>query len=287
MDEYTFLKNYHAAIKPVAIALKILEANRYTFGIFLPTLVGLRAKLAAVKNKIAPICHPLIAAMQSGFEKRFADVMNIFNTEGKSVPLYIAMVTDPKYKLNFLNMERIPPHIFQQIRKILLNAATDIIRIERENNRKNAIDIDLALAIETNTNTCPDEYETSDDLFIENDVSRNMPIFDEEIQISSEIDSYLSSKSTPDVNEGLKEFPTVAKLYRKYNCIRSTESICERMFSYAGLFAEKNCIFFPMKYIYIYVCSLCNVPGLGQIWYWVFFFGTKVEWSQFACLMTH
>lgn len=50
VDEYSFLKEYRIALTPITVALKILKANKYTFGLYLLTLIGLRRKLAELKR---------------------------------------------------------------------------------------------------------------------------------------------------------------------------------------------------------------------------------------------
>lgn len=73
-------------------------------------------------------------------------------------------------------------------------------------------------------------------LLIYNDVSTSVITTNvsREISLQNEIERYLSSKNTKNVTESLAEYPTIRKLFLKFNCIRSTEAICERLFSYAG-----------------------------------------------------
>lgn len=74
----------------------------------------------------------------------------------------------------------------------------------------------------------------SDSLLVENDIRIGDNI-DDRTRIMAEIDSYFCTKTNQDIAEGLKNFPTIRKLFFKYNCIRSSEAICERLFSYAGV----------------------------------------------------
>lgn len=57
-----------------------------------------------------------------------------------------------------------------------------------------------------------------------------------ELLLMSEIDKYLLSSASVNIKDGLKGYPHITAIYEKYNCIRSTEAICERLFSYAGEF---------------------------------------------------
>lgn len=59
-------------------------------------------------------------------------------------------------------------------------------------------------------------------------------MFTEKERITKEIEAYLSAPTTQNIKEGLISYPIVRRLYLKFNCVRSSEAICERMFSYAG-----------------------------------------------------
>lgn len=75
-----------------------------------------------------------------------------------------------------------------------------------------------------------------DDLLIENDVSVSIgQTYDRREQIQQEVNAYLSAPKTGNITQGLTDFPTIHKLYLKFNSIRTSEAICERMFSYAGM----------------------------------------------------
>ncbi|XP_055308410.1 uncharacterized protein LOC129572471 [Sitodiplosis mosellana] len=51
-----------------------------------------------------------------------------------------------------------------------------------------------------------------------------------------EVHMYLTTPPTNmDCCKYLSDFPTIRKLYLKYNSIRTSEAICERLFRYAGI----------------------------------------------------
>lgn len=131
-DEYTFLEKYHRAISPIASALKLLEANKYTFALYLPILTGIRNKLNLLKmSGDFLFCKALIVALINGFEDRFSHLMDIYNYDGKSVPLYVAMVVNPQYKLNFLGFQKVPSHIGNKVRSMLMNAGKEMLAEDR------------------------------------------------------------------------------------------------------------------------------------------------------------
>lgn len=132
-DDYIFLEEYVECITPIAISLKSLEANKYSFGIYLPILVGLRTAFNRLHEKNLIHCEPLITALQNGFETRFGDLMDIFNSSGKSAPLYLAMCSNPLFKLNYLGFEqRIPTHTINKMRDMLLAAAKEILQNRKD-----------------------------------------------------------------------------------------------------------------------------------------------------------
>lgn len=122
-SEYEFLKNYHMCMEPIAKALKILEGNRHTFGAYLPMLFGLKAKLKALKNTMTgKVCYPLTVALYNGFKRRFGKLLVLDQRDPQAVPLYIAMITNPTFKLNFMNSNMITANLLNQIRQMLFNA---------------------------------------------------------------------------------------------------------------------------------------------------------------------
>lgn len=70
-------------------------------------------------------------------------------------------------------------------------------------------------------------------LLVENDVCIG-DTWNCSTRIINEIDNYLHSKAHANIEAGLKDFPIIRQMFLKFNCIRSSEAICERMFSYAG-----------------------------------------------------
>lgn len=133
-EEYAFLEKYYSIISLVATALKTLEADQYTFGIYLPTLVGLELKLKGLLDDITLIeCVPLIHALQRGFDLRFSQLMNPFDENGKSMPLHVAMLSNPTLKMNYLGVKTIPIRLLNRLKDMLLKAAKAITESENAN----------------------------------------------------------------------------------------------------------------------------------------------------------
>lgn len=102
---------------------------------------------------------------------------------------------------------------------------------------------------------------------------------DNKSRILNEIDSYLRTKTSNSVEDVLKDYPVIHKLFLKFNCIRASEAICERLFSYAGLYfvilnSSKNFIinyvmFMCLSLSFFYLCyfELHSLPAL-IFWFW-------------------
>lgn len=159
------------------------------------------------------------------------------------------MVTNPKYKLNFLGMSKIPSHIWRNIRSTLINAGLEILWKDI-----NQTEIEATTQVTTQANAnvfAREDAAGAYNLLIENDVPVEI-VNSIDVQMEIEVETYLHAKATTDIVEGLKNFPTIQRLYMKYNSIRSTEAICERMFSYAGKSNERtNELYF--------ICMYCHV----------------------------
>lgn len=114
-------------------------------------------------------------------------------------------------------------------------------------------------------------------MLIENVVSLDDSV-DDKSRIMNEIDSYLRTKTNLSIENGLKDFPVMRKIFQKYNCIRTSEAICERLFSYCGilyfLIDKKNqCCFVKVCCEYMFV-SLFN-SMLFDLMLYLKFFGLK------------
>lgn len=127
--DYGFLNEYMRIIRPIAEALKALEGNRDTFGIYLPTLFGLKFKLDELKKTRLNFCKQLLQNVCDGFSARFSKMLDLNNP--KSIPLYLAMVTNPNFKLNYMPRNT-PMPVLRKIQNMLIKASEEFA-FERQN----------------------------------------------------------------------------------------------------------------------------------------------------------
>lgn len=133
-QDIQFLREFAQVFQPIADSITFLEGSRNMFGTYLPTLFSVRTKLREMhhSNKLA-YCRPLLDAVRDGFQKRFDHLMSLGNVftepDPRAVPLFIAMVSNPRFKVNF-----IPPYWFDEnpgallkIQNLLLNVMKDAV----------------------------------------------------------------------------------------------------------------------------------------------------------------
>lgn len=116
-----FLKEFELILRPIMKAIKYVQ-GKYYFGSYLPMLFGLQNELNS--EKTLKFCKPLVIALRSGFEKRFGNVMNPENPE--SVPLFVAMITNPRYKLNYVPQNLLTRNILR-LKRMVLSAAEEMV----------------------------------------------------------------------------------------------------------------------------------------------------------------
>ncbi|KAK6293774.1 hypothetical protein J4Q44_G00361000 [Coregonus suidteri] len=98
--ENWFLVEYAAVMKPVAMALNILQGESSVhMGLLLPTLYQLRDKLKKLEST-CKMCTPLVHALQQGIQKRFGDVM-------KEPELIAAAILLPRFRTSWTTEENI------------------------------------------------------------------------------------------------------------------------------------------------------------------------------------
>lgn len=129
-QDIQFLQEFVEVLQPIADAITLLEGSKNMFGTYLPTLFGVRTKLRDMHlSAVEPLlyCRPLLDAIRDGFRNRFAHLMTLGNLfaepDPRAVPLFIAMVSNPRFKLNFMPKYWFDenPDGMQKIQNLLLN----------------------------------------------------------------------------------------------------------------------------------------------------------------------
>ncbi|XP_025757020.1 uncharacterized protein LOC109203673 isoform X1 [Oreochromis niloticus] len=98
--EMGFLVEYTAVMKPVAMALNILQGESSVhMGFLLPTLYQLLEKLRKLESS-CKMCRPLVDALRDGIQKRFGEMM-------KDPELIAAAILIPRFRTSWTTEESI------------------------------------------------------------------------------------------------------------------------------------------------------------------------------------
>lgn len=92
----------------------------------------MRAELNQLADKNLIFCKPLLKAVKTGFNGRFKDLMDINCCA--SVPLYLAMMSHPFFKINFIPELRNNSSALEYVAKCkgMLLKAIEIIDLEEQ-----------------------------------------------------------------------------------------------------------------------------------------------------------
>lgn len=235
----------------IASGLRILEGQTHSFGMYLPVLIGIRRSLNELTLQNFTQCQPLIKALSDGFYERFKDFMNPH--QAVALPLYIAMAVHPRYKLYYLGLGHIPPHTTNVIVDALYTECKKIV--DAKNIETNA---EMPITFDEIINQSPLNEDLSEFL-IPMDVSSSITAIsntDRDTAILTEITQFLSSKPCNNKLEHLNKYPIIKQVFCKFNCIQTSEAICERLFSVAG---KSICLFHNVRC----VCHKC-LPVLSK-----------------------
>lgn len=128
-QDFDFLTEFVKVFRPIADGITFVEGTHKNFGSYLPTLFSIRMTLREmyVDDELL-YCRPLLLAIKEGFDKRFWHLMKLTDLyergSPKAVPLYIAMLSNPAFKFNYIPKYWFEenPNALNQIKSIFLNA---------------------------------------------------------------------------------------------------------------------------------------------------------------------
>ncbi|XP_017537847.2 uncharacterized protein LOC108411002 [Pygocentrus nattereri] len=203
--EYQFLREYCTVMKPLTVALDILQGEDNCFyGTLLPTLETLITKNLDLKTGLQ-ILGDLPEAVVKAIKARFAEVL-------QSETAVLAAVALPRFKLRWLRTQERKDNA----KASLLAECRRITKDEDQPTGTNAPTHHL------NTNSA-----TEDDFFS----------FEEEEDNSASVESQIGDylKSGAQRMDMLNGFPLVKKVSLKYNAATPSSAPVERLFSLAKL----------------------------------------------------
>ncbi|XP_067289219.1 zinc finger BED domain-containing protein 4-like [Pseudorasbora parva] len=201
--EYLFLKEYCKVLKPVCMALDILQGEDDCFyGTLQPTLEILMAKIVALKEGLSHMMADLPDLIVQAIKTRFSSILD-------SDEALLAAVTLPKFKLRWLRDETRKDNI-----KMILAAQC----------RALTIDIPQKEPLQS-----PESRDNEDDFFAFPEEKNQHD--EQAITVDMEICEYLKSADMGN----LHEFPRILKIFLKANTATPSSAPVERLFSIGSL----------------------------------------------------
>jgi hypothetical protein len=208
--ELVYLNELITLLKPIACALDCLQAqNNCYYGVLLPTLFSLKSRLEILNEKnlkhLASIVTPIINSLKKRFDL-FFDLSPEINEA------ILATCFHPNFKLRW-----IPDYISDKQKKRIQNLCINVTE-----NFKNEYNNEY----ETNANSSKD----SEDCFF---VFTSQPeINKQQTQNELELITYFNDQNK--LLNSLNNYPTIKKLFIKYNTSLCSSAPVERLFSFAG-----------------------------------------------------
>lgn len=200
-QESVFLKEYIEVLKPLAVATDILQGESKCYlGFLIPTLLSLKTKLFEKMPHLLYNSH-IVTTISEAIEKRFGSVLA--SHEAKMVT-----ATLPKFRLNWLSPEK-----RDDMRRTLLQEA-----IAQE-------PLHSPATVRDDNSEKSDESEENFFVFHNAKSSSDSTTHDEVRKYLEDSNNNLTS---------LKAFPTVKRLFIKYNTTLPSSAPVERLFSHGG-----------------------------------------------------
>ncbi|XP_076146991.1 uncharacterized protein LOC143131330 [Alosa pseudoharengus] len=205
LNEICFLKEYVEVLKPLAISLNIFQGeDRCFFGLAIPTLLTLKQRLREKKTKMC-IFPDIIDSLLAGIDRRFAPIFSNQNAK-------LAAATMPQFRLWWLSeAER------GDLKTALMGEAVHI-------------DPDA------------EDESDSDDMKLEDEFFNFGPR-DSSNQRGPKLEVQRYLESTTKTLQCLQDYPSISKLFLKFNTILTSSAPVDRLFSHGGVCTpQQSCV---------------------------------------------
>lgn len=216
-QDFDIIKEYLLVMNPIATGLDYLQRDSDShYGIFLPTVLAIDAKLSSIELDGLKHCKGLWSAVVAGFKRRFKSYLELDFSEECQMAI-IATVTHPEYKLAWTGLK-------------------DSWDTEEVKEKVKNLIISKLKAIECNNNEVSVEKQQGKGLLHffglpANEMEQSNPPSTSIIDI--EYLQYISHPSTS--YSSLQNYRHINKLFFKYNTPLPSSAAVERLFSTAGM----------------------------------------------------
>uniref|UniRef100_A0A6P7H747 Uncharacterized protein LOC114347928 n=2 Tax=Diabrotica virgifera virgifera TaxID=50390 RepID=A0A6P7H747_DIAVI len=235
--ELLFLEDYCMVMEPLAHTLDFLQgehANNSFFGFLLPSLLSLinkYEKKVAVRTTYKYGGEYIAKMCLDNLRRRFADILSLNCKE-----VVIAAVLIPQFKFRWYNIVKYPTYTKEDIKKFIIDAARDLDDSNYD-----------FLSDESDTTNLDQFFDFSDDkvkvqppiLNNDSEMARNssqsssVPKSKTSSKIELELLRYLEDKRNN--IHIINEYPTLKKIFIKFNTCLPSSGAVERLFSFAGI----------------------------------------------------
>lgn len=209
--DFEYLQEYLNISRPLIETINKLQGeNNCSYGYLLPCLVSLRRKLFAAKTRCKyQFCGTLIDNLLNSIENRFKE---FFEVEGNGRWAAIAAIIHPKFKTQWIGCLSVS--VQKKVHSAVMTAATEIESVPFLSTSSNDDDNFFDFGDLPNSSETSSVFENSN------------------AQI--EVKRYLQEPITQNLL-AVNSYPTVKKLFIKYNTPLPSSAPVERLFSYATM----------------------------------------------------
>lgn len=223
-SEFQYMAEYLAVLKPVATALDILQGeNNNFYGYLLPCLGSILKKFEKMEMEELSLSRPILQACKNGILNRFQVFFKL--TSPEAVEAVIASFTLPQFKLrwigNFKNFE--DDDLSETIPKLIVDVG------HRSYNENDCLDSEVS----SKAKTSEEEFFEFDECISGTSSSFNYAKNSSKKRIELEILQYLNDPETQ--LSALNKYPTIKKLFYRYNTCLPSSAPVERLFSFAEI----------------------------------------------------
>lgn len=216
-NDFKYLQEYISCLSPIAITLDYLQGDDVFYGAILPWIRGVEIQLTTLRDSgTLQFCESLIELLIDSLHNRFGELFDL-SCSWKSEKFVIASITHPKFKLRWLSEKERSPKKIKDIKAFVSNHLDDDEFNEVENSSPPPVK-----KKKTSAGNILD-YMSSPKTSKRANVSSNSR--------QMEYINYLNDSRTD--LKMLDDYPTIRRIFYKYNTASPSSAAVERLFSIA------------------------------------------------------